>query len=384
MIRVIPTNTNAFPVGGIFDFLNKTIRGQTSGAVGTVVNISVSFLGGVQFAEFNLKLVSGEFEAGETVADVLQPRLSTEVFGVIGDIQINDGGSGYSVGDQLTITGDGAEATAEVSSISTGPINRIIVNTPGYGYRLNTRAAVDNTDTAGDGLGVIVSSIANTYTVTDGSNTYTVGDTAEIRISSRGSNYQRTPTITLVDTTIRNLGLLSERLITIANSGNNYAVGEILTFTGGSGNNAAGEVASVGNTEPYGEENLLFEDDFVLLQEQEVNGLHSAIKSEDWTNIGPILRIELTNIGGGYTSANLPVLTLESANTVSGANASFTVNNIQGVSANVTVDIANNSVGIGAIRQINIQNPGINFTSANVNATGQGDGNANLEAIISG
>jgi hypothetical protein len=384
LIRVIPTNTNAFPVGEIFDFLNKTIRGQTSGAVGTVVNISISFLGGVQFAEFNLKLVSGEFEAGETVADVLQPRLSTEVFGVIGDIRIIDGGSGYSVGDQLTITGDGAEATAEVSSISTGPINRIIVNTPGYGYRLNTRASIDNTDTAGNNLAIIVSSIANTYTVTDGSNTFVVGDTTNIQISNRGSGYQRTPDITLVDTTIQALGLLSERLITITDSGNNYAVGETLTFTGGAGTNAAGEVASVGNTAPYGEDNLLFEDDFVLLQEQEVNGLKSAIKSEDWTNIGPILRIELTNLGSGYTSANLPVLTLESANTVSGANASFTVNNIQGVSANVTVDIANNSVGIGSIRQIDIRNPGINFSSANVSATTVGDGNANLEAIISG
>jgi len=384
LIRVVPTNTNPFPVGGIFDFLNKTIRGQTSGAVGTVVNISISFLGGIQYAEFNLKLVSGEFEAGETVADVLQPRLSTEVFGVIGDIQINDGGSGYSVGDAITITGDGAEATAEVSSVSTGPINRILINTPGYGYRLNTRAAVNNTDTGGDDLEILVTSIANTYTVTDGANTYTVGDTNRIQIINRGSNYQRTPVITLVDSTIRSLGLLSERLITIANSGTDYAVGEVLTFTGGSGNNAAGEVASVGNTAPYGEENILFEDDFVLVQEQEVHGLKSAIKSEDWGNLGSILRIELTNLGSGYASNNLPTLTLESANTVSGANATFTINGIQGASANVTVDIANNSVGIGSIRQIDIRNPGINYSSANIDATTQGDGNANLEAIISG
>jgi len=384
LIRVIPTNTNAFPIGGIFDFLNKTIRGQTSGAVGTVVNISISFLGGVQYAEFNLKLVSGEFEAGETVADVLQSRLSTEVFGIIGDIQINDGGSGYSVGEAITITGDGAEATAEVSSISTGPINKILVNVPGYGYRLNTKASINNTDTAGANLQIAVTSIANTYTVTDGANTYTVGDTSRIQIVNRGFGYQRSPVITLVDSTIQSIGLLSERLITIANSGTDYAVGEILTFTGGSGNSAAGQVASVGNTAPFGEENILFEDDFVLTQEQEVNGLKSAIKSEDWGNLGSILRIELTNLGIGYLSNNLPTLTLESANTVSGANASFTVNDIQGVSANVEVDIANNAVGIGSIREISIRNPGINFSSANVSANTVGDGNANLEAIISG
>ena len=92
--------------------------------------------------------------------------------------------------------------------------------------------------------------------------------------------------------------------------------------------------------------------------------MHSAIKSEDWGNLGSILRIELTNSGSGYASNNLPTLTLESANTVSGANATFTVNGIQGASANVTVDIANNSVGIGSIRQIDIRNPGINFRAS--------------------
>jgi hypothetical protein len=384
LIRVVPQNTNLFPIGTIFDFLNKTIRGQTSGAVGTVVNIQISFLGGLQYAEFNLKLVSGEFEAGETIADVLQPRLSTQVFGVIGDIEIIDGGSGYSIEDEITITGDGAEATAVVSSISSGPINRILVNTPGYGYRINTRATVNNLETGGEGLSVAVTELANTYSVTRGSNTYILGDTSKISILNRGSGYSKTPTITLRDTTIQALGLLSERLISIDNPGEDYAVGDVLTFTGGAGANAAGIVASVGNAEPYGEDNILFEDDFVLLQEQEANGYRSQIKNEDWANQGPILRIELTNLGDNYTSASLPTITIEAANTVSGSNAAFTVQNIQGVSANVVVDIANNAVGIGSIRQINIIDPGINYSSANADVSTEGDGNAILEPVISG
>jgi len=384
LIRVIPQNTNVFPIGTIFDFLNKTIRGQTSGAVGTVVNIQITFLGGIRYAEFNLKLVSGEFIEGETVSDVLQPRLSTEVFGVVGNIRIIDGGSGYSVQDEIIISGDGSEATAVVSSISEGPINRILINVPGFGYRLDTRANINNIDSGGDGLSIAVTEIANTYSVTRGSNTYILGDTSKISILNRGSGYVKTPIITLRDTTIQSLGLLSERLIRIDNSGENYAVGDVLTFTGGAGTNAAGIVAAVGNTTPYGEDNILFEDDFVLMQEQEVNGYRSQIKDEDWTNLGSILRIELTNLGDNYTSANLPTLTIEAGNTVSGSNAAFTVQNIQGVSANVVVDIANNSVGIGSIRQVDIINPGINFTNATASASTRGDGNASLVPEISG
>jgi hypothetical protein len=58
-------------------------------------------------------------------------------YGLITGFTINDGGSGYSVADQITIAGDGSEAEVVVSSISDSPISALKVNTVGHGYRLN-------------------------------------------------------------------------------------------------------------------------------------------------------------------------------------------------------------------------------------------------------
>lgn len=381
----------------IFDFLNQTIRGASSGAVGNVVDIKLTFLGAIQYAEFTLSLVSGTFSAGETIFAVNDSTIAnTTTYGMVTSFIINDGGSGYSIGDTITISGDGSEAFASISSISDGPINKLKINVPGQGYRIDTTAVINNAGTGGSGLYAKVTEISNTYTILQpvgggGFNQYLVGDVSKLSILNRGSDYSAIPTITLIDTTIKNLGSLHENLITIVNSGNNYSVGDQLTFSGGSPTiSANGQVASVGSSGEYGIDNILFEDSFVLVQETNINGKSSSIKDEGWTNSGPILRIELfdsansqSSFGFGYNASNVASITI-SVTSGGGSNAQFTVNNIQGNNANVEVDIANNAVGIGSIRAIDISNFGIDYTSATVDATASGDGNANISAVISG
>lgn len=368
----------------VFEFLDKTIRGSTSGSLANVVDVKTFFVGNVNVAEMSLRLASGNFVAGETITDIDDSTLTTSLYGIVSGFTVNDAGSGYSVLDTITISGDGADAVAVVSSVSDGPINALSINNYGYGYRDNTRASINNTGTGGTGLVVAVTDLANTFTVTSGSNTYTIGHPTEISILARGKDYVKTPTITLLDDVIQSLGLLHESLITIDTAGTGYAVNEPLTFTGGAGSNAAGIVASVGTAAPYGEENILTEDGSSLIQDNLTNGLPSALKSEDWTNQGPVLRIELTNLGEDYTNEDLPTITIEAGDTASGANATFTALGVLGTGANVSVDIANNSVGIGAIRSIEITNPGANYTTATADLSTKGDGNANLTPIVSG
>jgi hypothetical protein len=124
----------------------------------------------------------------------------------------------------------------------------------------------------------------------------------------------------------------------------------------------------------------MFEDgsDIILETESRLDKL----KDEAWVNVtGAISRIELTNFGSGYTSNSLPTIGVTS---VAGANATFTVEDIQGVSASVEVDVANNAVGIGSIREVEITNFGIDYSNATIDATDSGDGNAVLNAAVSG
>ena len=373
--QIIRTIAVSADTRDIFLFLNKTIRGETSGVLANVVDIKKFFIGAIEIAEMTLKLVSGTFTAGEDIVDIEDEDLSTTIFGIVSAVTVVDGGSGYEEGDIITITGDGADAQAAVSSIKESPISALTVNTVGHGYQLNTEAIINNSGTGGTGFLFEVSELANTYTVTSGANTYTVGEISKLSIINRGEGYFKKPTVTLQDTTISSLGLLSNNLITISNAGSNYGVGNTLIFTGGAGTGAAGQIASVTETITF---DLLFEDGFQMKAD---GSYYDIIKNEDWLLKGPIKRIELTNFGTGYTSANLPSITIS---TTTGSSANLIATNIQGKSANVSIDTSNNITGIGSIRAVQITNFGINYSVANVSASAVGDGNANLVSVITG
>ena len=360
----------------VFNFLNKTISGATSNAIGNVVDIKRYVIGSYDVAEMTLKLVSGTFSGGEVVSDVADATLTATLYGMITGFNINDGGSGYQVGDQLSITGDGSSVDAVVSSIQQSPISALYYNTIGHGYQLGTTAIVSNSGTGGSGLIVRVTELANTYTVTSGANTYTVGEVSDVQIINRGSGYYRKPSITLEDTVVKSLGLLSDKLITISNAGTNYGVGNTLIITSlHAGNSGAGIIASVVETTTF---DLLFEDGFQMKAD---GSYYDIIKNEDWLVKGPIKRIELTDFGDGYTSGLLPLISVAST---TGAGANLIATGIQGTSANVSIDTANNVTGVGSIRAVELKNFGVNYTTANVSLSAIGDGNANLTPIISG
>ena len=373
--QIIRTIAISADTRDIFLFLNKTIRGQTSGVLANVVDIKKFFIGSLEIAEMTIKLASGTFTADEEIVDIDDEDLSTTIYGIVSGVTVVDGGSGYEEGDLITITGDGSEAKAKVSSIKESPIRALTVNTIGHGYQLNTEATINNTGTGGTGFLFEVSELANTYTVTSGANTYTVGEISKLSIINRGEGYFKKPTVTLEDTTISSLGLLSNNLITIVNAGSNYGVGNTLIFTGGAGANAAGQIASVVESTSF---DLLFEDGFQMISD---DSYYDIIKNEDWLVKGPIKRIELTNFGTGYASANLPSITIS---TSTGSSANLIATNIQGKSANVSIDTSNNITGIGSIRSVEITNFGIDYSAANVSASAVGDGNANLVSVITG
>jgi len=393
----------------IFEFFGKTIRGVTEDDLANVVDIQVFFIGGIEIAEMTLKFVSGSFAGGSTITTLEDPTLTTTLYGIISDVQIETGGSGYNVGDSVIISGDGFEAEAVVSSISSSSIFELLITNItdfglGIGYRIGTQASVDNTGTNGFGLVVRVTNIENPYTVTDTVNaiSYTVGNIKTLSIINPGVGYEKPPVVTIEDTTIKNLGLLSEQLITIDSPGNLFVVGEQLIFTGGSGSGANGIIAGVDEifanreisdlsanlisefsstplNEPYEKNDILLEDDSIIIIDGGSSPL-DVLKLEEWVGFGPISRIELSDFGFGYTNESLPTISVATAN---GFSSQLTVRAVQGTGTIVNVQTGTVS-NIGTIRKINVTNFGINYTTATVSAAAAGDGNAILTPIISG
>jgi hypothetical protein len=397
VLRVLSTDT-------VFRFLNRTVVGQSSGATANVSDLRQFFVGSLPVTELVLTLVNGEFDVGENIYPLEDEANLAVVYGLFSGVNIEDGGSGYSVGDNITISGDGNSAIASVSSVEESPITAVKLTKTGHGYKDNILATVNNSGTGGEGLKVRVKGLANTYSVVYNSEEVEVGTIEEIKITNRGGGYTKVPTITLEDTEISSLGMLHDRAMALTNHGISYKVGDALVFdnseTDGSG--AEGIVSSVyeigsliiqeeddnskiileSGDYLYGEDDdtfdLIFEDGDTLCDE---NG-YDHIKAEDWDVSGPIRRIELTNYGSGYTNDTLPNVSVDNTN---GRAAVVEVHNIQGTGAILEVDIANNIGGLGSVRNVRVNSFGVDYTSDTTEASleNSGDGNAVVSPIVS-
>jgi hypothetical protein len=127
---------------------NRQVIGVTSGAnalveraVPRVITDRLNF--GLPFELFvDQKTVKGNFRNGEKIRSTIIGfdgsliTLEADTFSTVTSIRIIDGGSNYNVGDPVTIVGGGAivDATAEVSSISSGFTSRIVVDYGGAGF----------------------------------------------------------------------------------------------------------------------------------------------------------------------------------------------------------------------------------------------------------
>ena len=147
---------NNFNITGI---TNRKITGVTSGATALVERASQRIITdrlnfGLPFELFiNTKTLIGEFQNGETVTtDIIDSngnviQLEADTFSILTQINVINGGSGYSVGDPVTVLGGGATtpATAEVETVSDGFTDRIVVNYGGAGFKLASGITSSNT-----------------------------------------------------------------------------------------------------------------------------------------------------------------------------------------------------------------------------------------------
>lgn len=155
------------------DGTNEPIMEVFDGTIGTIATQAVAVGGTGYLVGDTLTLVQG----GGSGAQATYTVATTD--GLVGEIltaALNAGGTGYTVGDVLTLeqVGGGVQATVEVDTEAAGVITAITLLTGGSGYIVDTGLTV----TGGTGSGATIDA-----------STVAVGEIATVTLVSGGSGY---------------------------------------------------------------------------------------------------------------------------------------------------------------------------------------------------
>ena len=150
VIRIVETGTSDFN-----NAVGETITGNTSGATAIIATVIKFREGATQIAELNLDAnsVTGEFVAGETGTTIdtsLDLEISGEIKSIVVKGIVSTGGAYYNTSDPVRVTGGAGNnaATARVESAGAGSIDDILIENGGTGYTVGEELVfnVDNTE----------------------------------------------------------------------------------------------------------------------------------------------------------------------------------------------------------------------------------------------
>jgi len=224
--------------GNTSDLVGRTVTGQTSGATAIIELVTKFVLGTKEISELvvNLKTISGTFIIGEqiigTASDTDDYYIKANVTGVPGTKTITNDGTLYTTSDLITITGGGVGASITINDIGSGGISEIIIDDAGSGYTVGDNLSFTNTGTQGVNASGFVAVVNGGFrqeagtTGTDGEDhivleeettrgdTYTgdkivqesetnsnLGDITDVYITNTGSGYISLPTVTVTSST---------------------------------------------------------------------------------------------------------------------------------------------------------------------------------------
>ena len=367
-------------------FESTKIVGNTSQASASVERIFVSYESGVKINEFFISNKNGNFDSGEEVfiKNANNETLSANILsGFISSVAITNGGSGYTVGTSIPVTGGGGSGgIVIISQISAGNISNVTVVSGGAGFRIADFVLFSGGGGSGANANVIQvltdnsvhpntyninSDVINTYNLTtigaysnsSGGNANTAlvntltffaysdtGPAVAIRVSSGGNNYTSLPLASIeANTRIKNLGVVGK--LTINDGGTGYTNGASLIFSnipGGFGYGANGNV---------------------------VTNATGTIIGTNLTLLGPGHLIG----GAGYSMTHLPLVSVSG----NGSGANIVVSALLGFG-----DVLSPNTGsIGVIETLTITNRGLGYTTPpTLDFTGSGDGLANANVTI--
>ena len=241
ILRCIDTSGSS----AIFDFTGKTITGGTSGTQGIVELVLKEQVGVFEVSTIYLSKVVGTFIDNETITD------GTNTFTLdrmVTGYTITHPGNGYSVEDNIPIVGGGAGASGAqflVSSLTTGSMTTYAIPTAGTGYVVGDKLTINNTgklEIDGRTCSVLVKTI-------NGS-----GGITAVEFEHNGFGYKSIPTVsgggsgTGASVTLSGSGIGGIKTLKLVNGGFHYQIVPTLDFSS-SGDGTATGVATIGSYE---------------------------------------------------------------------------------------------------------------------------------------
>ena len=222
IIRVIDTSVNS----DVFKLTGKKITGSVSGAVALVESVLNETVGSTLVSTIYLSGTIGTFLPEETITD---GTYSFILGRMLTGVNISIAGNNYGLGDTIPLSGGGiinSGAKAKISKLSTGLIINVTVAQGGSGYSVGDKFDIDNTDhmslngrtmslrvASVDGSGAVTGlTLENTGrgytslpTISGGSGTgfvptlygWNVGGINEVKIDNNGFGFASEPTLDL-------------------------------------------------------------------------------------------------------------------------------------------------------------------------------------------
>jgi len=240
ILRCIDTSGSS----AIFDFTGETITGGTSGAKGIVELVLNEQIGAFVVSTIYLSKVNGTFTTNETITD------GTNTFtldSMVTGYTITNPGNGYSIDDNIAVTGGGAGAVGAqflVSSLTTGSMTTATIVSGGTGYVVGDKLTINNTDKLeidGRTCSVLVKTVNS-------------GVITAIEFEHNGSGYKAIPTIsgggtgTGANITLSGSGIGGIKTLKLVNGGFHYQSIPTLNFSA-KGDGTATGTASIGSYE---------------------------------------------------------------------------------------------------------------------------------------
>ena len=193
--------------GDPFKLNSRIITGATSGATAVVETVVQFYEGANSVYELHLSSITGTFQTAESVTgtSTANVAIAGTVYSIVSGVTITNAGSGYSVNDQLTFSGGGGNAsgvTAQVESLTVGPLTGFSITTAGNNYRVGDGITFNYTDTGGANAEAQVGTVEEAETKlllnfdgTDGSTTFTDSSNSGHTVTANSGAMLRTTQI---------------------------------------------------------------------------------------------------------------------------------------------------------------------------------------------